>query len=80
MREHMGIQEILLRQADERVQEAESNLYQAQQAAQQAARKERKNTVANMRKSKFSAKRIADILGYPIEEVNAFFKELDNEK
>jgi hypothetical protein len=33
-----------------------------------------------MRKNKFSAKRIAYILGYPIEEVNAFFKELDNEK
>jgi hypothetical protein len=84
---NMGIQEILLRQAAEEVQEAKSNLYQAQQkthqtaqrAAQQAARIERKNTVTNMRKSKFSAKRIADILGFPIEEVNAFFKEIDDE-
>jgi hypothetical protein len=73
---NMGITEILLRQADERVQEADMRVA----IAEQKARKERKNTVANMRKSKFSAKRIADILGYPIEEVNAFFKELDKEK
>jgi hypothetical protein len=100
---NMGITEILIRQANDRVFEAEMNLVHgleaaekkaqiaqeiAQKAAQEAAqeatwkstRKERKNTVSNMRKNKFSAKRIADILDYSIEEVEIFFKELDSEK
>jgi hypothetical protein len=41
---------------------------------------DRKNIVANMRRKNYSAESIADLIGYPIEEVESFFKELDSLK
>jgi hypothetical protein len=85
--ENMGISEIIIRQALDKAEIAAQQAAQAAaQAAQQAAqdaeeklRNERKNTVYNMRKHGFSAERIADIVGYPLEQVNTFFKEIDAE-
>jgi hypothetical protein len=50
------------------------------QELENTRRKDRKITVNNMRRHNFSAKRIADITGYALDEVQAFFKELDSEK
>jgi predicted transposase YdaD len=81
----MGITEIVMRQ--QRQEGRQEGLNEAQEAIRKeraekeaAIHKERKKNVFNMRQKKFSVKTIAGILDLPIEDIKAFFKELDEEK
>lgn len=75
----MGIEEIAKKIARrEGLQEGrQEGRQEAMSEAKDKIRKDRKTTVLNMRKHGFSAEKIADIIGYPLEEVLGFFKEAD---
>lgn len=72
----MGITEIVMKQ--ERAEGRQEGRQEALTEAQEIIRKDRKNTVLNMRKLDYSAEKISDIIGYPLAEVLTFFKEDDD--
>jgi predicted transposase YdaD len=76
----MGIEEIAKRIAHrEGLQEGlQEGRQEAMSEAEAAIRNDRKTTVLNMRKIGFSAEKIADIVGYSLEDVLSFFKEADD--
>jgi hypothetical protein len=75
---NMGITEILIEQGVERG--LQRGLQLGLTEAETRIRNDRKNTVSNMRRKNYSAESIADILDYPLIDVETFFKELDKEK